>query len=214
MKRKRIFSFILIILLLLILQMSASADVGGNDVLGGYWNNYDAVDLDVSIDSTNASIYQSQCYSSSMAWNGIAYGLHISSYSYGDYSGGSTAKIRVIGTTSLPSGTRGLTSNYIDLGWAYQANMTQGPWHHSIVKLSTAQFMTDYYTSAGTYIYNGDNRQKTMTHEIGHSVGLNDLGTDDSGNQSVMWQGATNIPGVSIYPTSHDIANIHYKYGN
>lgn len=202
MKSKKIFSFILASILLLTFNKNVSAHTGDSDILSGYWDMTTALNLDVQLDSQTASIYQYTGYDCAMSWNQAQF-IKIKSYGYGEYNNDFTAKIRISGSSNLPSNCRGITSNYVKSWYGYKASMSEGPWHHSVVILSTT---SEFQNSS-------DERKKTMTHEIGHSLGLDDLSYVNNDNVlSVMWQGPTNVPGISTSPTSHDISNLDYKY--
>lgn len=62
------------------------------------------------------------------------------------------------------------------------------------------------YPVMNAWAFTSTNKQKTVTHEIGHNIGLNDQDTWDT--NSIMRQGRLDI----IHPSSIDILNIQNKW--
>jgi hypothetical protein len=176
--------------------------IQGYVVLPGEWTDGYSENLTVHIDtSTVLSTYQNEIQTAAYLWNGINTNVHISSVnmSSGNPDG---YRIRVVGTANLVAGRLAQTENYSYTPLGYVAN-THGefpgyPWVYSLIEIPTE-------TTRDPYSWHNDLQVEVFAHEIGHSLGLDDI----DGTTALMQQYI-----CYYYPMvcSHDKNALNSKY--
>lgn len=176
-----------------VLSITASSIWSTYDYESGNWPSGVSNHLTVHIDTDTVSTsLRSEISSGAMLWNGINSNVNIDSVTSNSGSGNGY-RIRVVGNF-LPSGTYAATGNYDssnNVNWS-------GTWSYSIIEVPVS-------TSHPTYLVHDDLQKQLFAHEVGHSLGLNDLY-----NTTCLMQSTPSYCYAMV--TSHDKQTLNNKY--
>ena len=146
-----------------VLSITASSIWSTYDYESGNWPSGVSNHLTVHIDTDTVwTGFRNEISSGAMLWNGINSNVNIDSVTMSS-GAGNGYRIRVKGNF-LPSGTYAATGNYDssnNVNWS-------GTWSYSIIDVPVS-------ASHPTYLVHDDLQKQLFAHEVGHSLGLNDL---------------------------------------